>query len=423
MKEDFLHYVWRHKRFDLTNLQTTEGEPLQLLQAGEHNQNAGPDFLNSKMQIGETIWAGNVEIHLKSSDWLAHNHQTDGAYKNVILHVVLEEDRPIFRDSGERIPCLELRKRIPANLSKVYLKLLHSEHWIPCQHHFFKVSEITKNLWLDRMLVERLEQKTEAIEARLDQNKGNWEETFYQFLAKNFGIKVNSQPFEMMAQSLPQVTLSKHRNNLFQIEALLFGQAGLLDKTFEDDYPNRLKKEYDFLRKKHALTPISAVSWKFLRMRPANFPTIRIAQFATLIHQSVHLFSKILECQNVTSIERLFQVKLSDYWLTHYVFDKTSAKRNKTLGKNAIHLFVINTIVPFLFLYGKRKGDDAFKDKAFQLLEELKPEKNSIVSKWVELGIEPDSAYQTQALIQLKNVYCTEKKCLDCAIGNSILRK
>jgi hypothetical protein len=422
MKENFLHYLWRMKRFDLSNLQTTEGEQITIQKFGTHNHHAGPDFLNAKIQIGDTLWAGNVEMHLNASEWIAHKHQDDAAYNNVILHVVMEEDRPIFHTSGERIPCLEIKKRIPLKLVNVYQKLLHNEHWIPCQHHFFEVKELTKNLWLDRLLVERLEQKTEIIEQTLDNNNGNWEETFYQFLAKNFGVKVNAEPFEAVAHSLPLLTLAKHKNNAFQLEALLFGQSGLLEKEFVDDYPNRLKKEYDFLRKKHSLIPIEGVSWRFLRMRPANFPTIRIAQFATLIHQSVHLFSKILEVKKVKQIEALFRVELSDYWLTHYVFDKESKSRSKRLGKNAIQLLVINTIVPFLFLYGKRKADSAFKDQALQLLEEVSPEKNSTIEQWKVLGMQPDSAYQTQALLQLKNEYCSAQRCLECGIGGAILK-
>lgn len=410
------------KRFDLSNLQTTEGEAITIQKFGNHNYHAGPDFLNAKIQIGETLWAGNVEMHLDASEWVAHKHQDDPAYNNVILHVVMDEDRPIFRQSGERIPCLEIKKRIPLKLVNVYQKLLHNEHWIPCQHHFFSVKELTKNLWLDRMLVERLEVKTQIIEETLERNNGNWEETFYQFLAKNFGVRVNGEPFAALAASIPLLTLAKHKNNVFQLEALLFGQAGLLEKEFEDDYPNRLKKEYEFLQKKHSLQPIAGVSWKFLRMRPANFPTIRIAQFATLIHQSVHLFSKILEVEKVKQVERLFKVQLSDYWLNHYVFDKESTARNKRLGKNAIQLLIINTIVPFLFLYGKRKADSTFKDKALRLLEEIAPEKNSTIEKWKGLGMNPDSAYQTQALLQLKNEYCTPQRCLECGIGGAILK-
>lgn len=423
MKEDFLHYLWRLKRFDFNNLQTTEGEAIQIQNSGEHNHHSGPDFLNARIKIGNTLWAGNVEIHLKSSDWLLHKHQNDRAYDNVILHVVLEDDRPIFRATGERLPCLELKKRVPPKLSKIYLKLLNNEYWIPCQHHFFEVGEMTKNLCLDRLLVDRLEEKTEAIKRSLSQNRNNWEETFYQILARNFGVKVNAEPFELLAKSLPLLILAKHKNNLFQIEALLFGQAGLLENEFEEAYPTRLKTEYLFLKKKHSLSPIATEGWRFLRLRPANFPTIRIAQFATLIFQSLHLFSKILDARNRDEIEKLFEVKLSDYWLTHYVFDKKSVKRNKTLGKNTVHLLLINTIVPFLFLYGKMKGEESIKDKALKLLEEVPPERNSTISKWNELGMLPKSAYQTQALLQLKNNYCKHKQCLNCSIGDSILKE
>ena len=422
MREDFLHYLWRTKRFQLDNLQSTEGEALQISNFGKHNNHAGPDFLEAKIRVGETLWAGNVEMHLNASEWLAHKHQEDKAYDNVILHVVMEEDQPIFRNSGERIPCLELRKRIPPKIVSTYQKIVHNEHWIPCQHHFFSVSDITKNLWLDRLLVERLEQRTVYISERLAQHNNAWEITFYEILAKNFGVKVNAEPFELLAKSTPLNLFAKHKNNLFQIEALLFGQAGLLAADFEDTYPKALQKEYQFLKKKYNLQAIKKESWRFMRMRPANFPSIRIAQFATLIHQSNHLFSKILEIESIEDIERLFKIALSDYWLTHYVFDKISTKRNKTLGKSTIHLLIINTIVPFLFLYGTYKSIDAYRDKALRLLEELAPEKNSIIDKWQTLGMTPDSAYQTQALLQLKNEYCAKKRCLECAIGTSILK-
>jgi len=422
MREDLLHFVWRTRRFDLQNLVSTEGETISIQQFGELNTHAGADFFNSKIKIGETLWAGNVEMHLNSSDWKKHGHSDDRAYDNVILHVVLEEDEPIFRESGQRIPCLELKKRISEKLSKTYLKLLHNEFWIPCQHHFFEVSEMKRNLWLDRLLTERLESKTEAIAQRLDQNNGHWEETFYQFLARNFGVKVNNDAFEQLARATPLLHLGKHKNDLFQIEAMLFGQSGLLEKEFEDDYPNRLKKEYTFLQKKYNLEPISVVNWKFMRLRPANFPTIRIAQFARLIFQSVHLFSKILEVKKVEDIEKLFSVELSDYWESHYTFDNESIERSKKLGKTAIHLFVINTVAPVLFLYGLRKGEEKYRDTAFRLLENLKPEKNSIITGWKHLGVEPDSAYQTQGLLQLKNEYCNKKRCLECAIGAGILK-
>ncbi len=422
MREDFLHYLWRTKRFHLDNLRSTEGEILQISNFGKHNHHAGPDFLEAKIRIGDTLWAGNVEIHLNASEWIAHKHQRDRAYDNVILHVVLEEDQPIFRNSGERIPCLELRQRIPPKIIKTYQKIVHNEHWIPCQHHFYTITDLTKNMWIDRLLVERLEQKTVHIAERLSQTNNAWEETFYQILARNFGVKVNAEPFELVAQSTPLNLFAKHKNNLFQIEALLFGQAGLLQGEFVDTYPKSLQKEYQFLQKKYQLSPVKKESWRFMRMRPANFPSIRLAQFATLIYQSSHLFSKILEAESTKDIEKLFKVSLSEYWLTHYIFDKASTKRKKTLGKSTIHLLIINTIVPFLFLYGTHKSIETYRDKALRFLEELAPEKNSIIEKWKTLGLTPDSAYQTQALLQLKNEYCTNKRCLECAIGNSILK-
>lgn len=421
--EDFLYFLWRFKRFDFNDLRTTTGEAITLIALGEYNTHAGPDFLNAKIKIGDTLWAGNVEMHLFASDWLKHKHQEDAAYENVILHVVYEADEVIKYKDGTAIPALELRKRIPSNLLSQYLKLLHNEYWIPCQHQFHNVSDFTKSLWYDRLLIERLEEKTKAIKMALDRNTGDWEETFYQFMARNFGLKVNAEPFEHLARSLPHITLAKHKNSLFQLEALLFGQAGLLSEEFDDDYPNQLKKEYQFLKTKHQLTPIPVASWRFLRLRPANFPTIRLAQFATLVYQSTHLFSKILKINTFKEIEELLKVQLSDYWLTHYTFDSESDKRNKSLGKTTIRLIIINTIVPFLFLYGKETANDDYKDKALQLLEELPAEKNSIINKWKDLGVVSSSAYHTQALLQLKNVYCSKSRCLECSVGNALLKK
>ena len=422
MKEDFLHYLWRMRKFNHVALKTTNGEPLTIQATGEHNLDAGPDFSNARIRIGDMLWAGNVEIHVNASEWYAHKHQEDKAYDSVVLHVVFEEDKPVFRNNGERIPCLEIKKRIPPKISKIYRKLLRDETWIPCQHHFSKVKEITKNLWLDRLLVERLENKTTDIIRSLEINKNNWEETFYQFLARGFGVKVNTEPFEQLARSLPLLILGKHKNSLFQLEALLFGQAGMLEIDFKDDYPIRLQKEYNFLKKKYNLQSIHSESWKYMRMRPANFPSIRIAQFATLVYQSSHLFSKILAVQNVKEIEHMFEVKISNYWQTHYVFDKPSIKRKKSLGKNSIHLLIINTIAPFLFLYGKSIDRESLKEKALELLEELQPEKNTIINEWRKLGMNPSSAYQSQALLHLKKNYCDKKNCLNCSIGHAILK-
>ena len=422
MREDFLHYLWRYKRFDFLNLQTTDNQLVEIVEFGEHNQNAGPDFLNARLRIGETLWAGNVEMHLNASEWLAHKHDEDAAYDNVILHVVMDEDKIIFDRNKQRLACLVLKPYITENLLGTYQKLLHNAHWIPCQHHFFTVSDLVKSAWQSRLLVERLEEKIAVFETSFYQNKQHWEETFYQALAKNFGVKINDLPFELLAKSLPLLTLAKHKDSLFQIEALLFGQAGMLQEEFEDDYPKRLQKEYFYLQKKLQLEPISASMWKFSKLRPGNFPTIRIAQFATLIHQSVHLFSKILEAKNTKSIQDLFEIKLSDYWNEHYIFDKTSKKISKSLGKDTVNLLIINTIAPFLFLYGKIKNDEMYKDNAIAFLEELAPEKNTIIEGWQDLGLKPSSAAETQSLLQLKNKYCNAQKCTQCAIGIAIMK-
>lgn len=423
IREDLLHFVWKYKRFDFSNLSTTSGETVRVIDFGKHNLQDGPDFLTAKIQIGATTWAGNVEMHLRSSDWNKHKHQHDPAYKNVILHVVLEEDEKIRRESGEPIPCLEIKKLIPKGIATKYQKILHNEYWIPCQHFFNDVNELTLTMWLERLLVERLEDKTASLKTLLDKNKQDWEETFYQALGKNFGVKTNADPFLQLTQSLSLKTLLKHKNSLLQIEALLFGQSGLLEEEKEDAYPQKLREEYKFLQKKYSLTPVNAVQWKFMRMRPANFPTIRIAQFATLLFQTVHLFSKILVVKNVKEIENMFELKLSNYWQDHYVFDKPSTKRKKSLGKTAVHLLIINTIAPFLFLYGMEKQEEKFKELALKILEETAPEKNSIIKKWNELGVDAASAFQSQALLQLKNKYCSEKRCLECSIGNQILKK
>ncbi len=422
MKESFLHFLWRWRRFDAQNLLSTEGQPIEILHPGEHNDHAGPDFFNARLRIGDTIWAGNVEIHLRASEWLAHRHSDDRAYDNVVLHVVLEEDQPIRRANGERIACLALQGRIPPKILENYQRLEHEQAWIPCENFFPKTPDIVRLNWLDRVLVERLEQKTAAVAEMLAATNNHWEEAFYRILARNFGLKVNAEPFEALARSLPLITLAKHKSSLTQVEALLFGQAGMLADTMADPYPTELQREYRHLAHKYQLAPLAASQWKFLRLRPANFPTVRIAQFAALVHQSAHLFSKILEANTLRELENLFDVHLGGYWLDHFQFDKPSVRRTKSLGRDFVHLLVINTIVPFLFFYGKQKDLDEYPKRAIRLLEELPPEANAIVDGWAALHTPARNAYQTQALIHLKTRYCDAKRCLECGVGNAILK-
>lgn len=422
MRETFLHFLWRWRRFDLQNLRAADGQPLEILHPGELNTDAGPDFFNARIRLGDTEWAGNVEIHVQASEWYTHRHDDDPAYENVVLHVVYDNDLAVFRPNGEALPCLVLCERIPAHLLENYLRLEQQRAWIPCAHAFGAVPDIIRLNWYDRLLVERLEEKTEAVARWLHDTHNHWEEAFYRALAHSFGLKINTLPFEMTATSLPLLLLAKHKSSLFQLEALLFGQAGLLEKTFEEDYPRQLAREYAFLRHKYSLTPIDGGQWKFLRLRPANFPTVRLAQFAVLAHQSAHLFSQILDADDLRSFENLFEAPLGGYWETHYRFDKTSTKRRKTPGRDFVHLLLINTVAPFLFHYGKTKQQAEFQDKALRLLEQLPAEHNTVLDGWAALGVRPANAYYTQALLQLKTQYCDAQRCLECAVGNAILR-
>ena len=421
MTENFLHHLWKLKLFNFKNLETTESEPLEIVRTGQHNNDAGPDFFNAQVKIGDTLWAGNVEIHLKSSDWKQHSHEKDKAYDNIILHVVYENNEAVTRKDGSLIPTLELKNKFDDRLWTNYTDLLQSDHWIPCGPHIRTVDHFHLNNWLDRLLTERLESKTETIFSSLRLNNNNWEETFYHDLARTFGFRLNAVPFEMLAKSLPLTYLAKHKNQLKQLEAMLFGQAGMLEKNFKDDYSGELSKEYLFLKNKFRMEPISLHQWKFLRLRPMNFPTIRIAQFAQLVYRSSHLFSKILDCENLEQVEDYFRVDVSDYWQTHFMFDRISKQQSKHLGEGSVQNIVINSIVPFLFAYGKARHSEVHQQRALQFLDQLPSEKNSIISKWKEVGIESTTAYRSQALLQLKNEYCAEKKCLTCSVGNKII--
>jgi len=420
MKESILQYVWQHKLFLQSNLQTADGEKVEIIDVGKSNTDAGPDFFNSKIKIDGTLWVGNVEIHLRSSEWIKHGHQKDKAYDTVILHVVAEMDGEVFRTDGTKIPQLVLpfSKDIEAN----YDSLLNNNKWIPCADKIEKISEIFIQSWKNALLVERLEQKMIEIENLLTQNHYHWGEAFYIIIARNFGFGTNGQAFELLAKSVPLTVLAKHKDNLMQLESILFGQAGLLPvDTSDDEYAMQLIKEYAFLRNKFSLQPIDCSQWKLFRLRPYNFPHVRIAQFASLIHQSSKLFSKIIETPNLELMKDLFSCKPSNYWQTHYLFGSASPKSTKQLGLYSIYSIVINTIVPFLFCYASKKNNEDLKDKSLHLLEAIPSEKNAIVKGWRNIGIASESAFDSQALIQLKKQYCDTKKCLFCRIGHKVL--
>ncbi|WP_319591148.1 DUF2851 family protein [uncultured Draconibacterium sp.] len=417
MPEEFLQYIWQNRLFTTSQLQTAEGDKLEVIDQGRKNTDSGPDFFNAKIKINDTTWAGNIEIHKSASDWKKHEHTSDKAYDNVVLHVVETNDTTITRSNGEIIPTLVLN--YPEQLKHNYQNLINAQTWIACENQFHKVDPIILQLGFNRLMIERLETKTQAIVQQLEQNNNNWEETFFQILARMFGFKVNAVPFELLAKSISIHTLQKHKNSLFQLEALLFGNSGLLNKQLlGDEYYLRLRDEYSFLYKKYNLKGIEGHLWKFMRLRPPNFPTIRISQLAALIYQSEGLFSKILEIESTEALKQLFKVKASEYWDSHYNFNKSSKNTQpKELGDTAAQILIINVIVPFLFVYGEKQNKHHLKNRALDFLENLPEEKNSIITKWSKLGIQARSAFDSQALLQLKNYYCESKKCLNCQLG------
>jgi len=421
MTEDFLQYIWQHRLYLPGVNLTVEGETVEPLQPGQANTHAGPDFTDARVRIGDTLWAGCVEIHLRSSDWERHGHHTDPAYNNVVLHVVYQHDADTYNARRQKIPVMELH--FDARYFANYNRLVDSKARIACLDEPCKLDEFSFASWIERLAVERLEQKYEAIMQTYTSTGNNWEETLYQRLARNFGFSLNAMPFESLAKSLPLNILMKHRDYLQQIEALLFGQAGMLaDEQISETYYIELKKEYRYLQKKYNLESVDGFLWKFLRLRPINFPTLRISQFAALIHHNEHLFSQIMEATTIDTFENLFDLQASAYWDTHYVFGKESPRRDKTFGNLSIHTVLINTVAPFLFAYGKARGKDDFCTRAVGLLESLPPEKNSIIARWEELGVRNTDAFTSQALLQLDNEYCHPRRCLSCAIGNKIVR-
>ena len=420
--EEFLQYIWENRLFINENLKTNNGESLEIINTGKRNTDSGPDFFNAKIKIDDTIWVGNVEIHKNTSDWTKHNHQADKAYSNVILHVVENNDQPVTGNNNQDIPTLLLK--YPEQIKINFQNLLDAKTWIACQNQFHKIDPIILQLGFNRLMIERLEDKTDEILTRLQQNNNDWNATFYQMLARMFGFKVNAVPFELLARSLPLEILAKHKNNLFQIESLLFGNSGLLnDQLLGDDYYLNLRDEFSFLYKKYHLKGIEGHLWKFMRLRPGNFPTVRISQFAALIHRSNGLFSKIIEIESLLDLKQLFEVKASEYWNSHYSFNKSSSRNLvKELGDSSVNMLIINVVIPFLFVFGEKQNKENLKNRALDFLEQLPSEVNSIIEKWKMMGVTSRSAFESQALLQLKNKYCERKKCLNCQIGVKLVR-
>ncbi len=424
MSESFIHYLWQFQYFSKHNLRTTQGEDIVVFHPGFKNTHAGPDFYQSRLKIGDLEWVGSVEIHIHSSSWQTHNHNVDESYENVVLHVVWSDDKPVKRIDGSIIPTLELKSRVDDVLHLAYKKLVNSPEEIPCASSFEKVSDITKLSMLDRTLSERLETKTEVVNQLLLRNNNDWEETVYQVLAKNFGFHVNADPFLQLAQNLPYKIIMKHSDKLVQIEALLFGQAGFLEESKEDEYTSILKREYNLLSRKYNLSSgrLNKVQWKFLRLRPANFPIIRLAQFAKLLFIHRNLFSNMVEASTDMRWKTFFSLQQSEYWLRHYQFQKRTEEEIPAFGQMSMDNILINSLVPVLVAYGKSKDDQMLVDRAITILQQVKSESNKITRLWNSLELKSKNAFDSQAMIELHNNFCLRRRCLECMIGASLIK-
>ncbi len=418
MNERLLQYIWQFQYFNHSELQTTNANAIQVIFPGKYNTNQGPDFLEGRIRIDDTLLVGHIELHINASDWDKHQHQQDINYRNVILHVVWHDD---LQQQSPEIPLLVLEDRIANSLLYQYKEWMGQKTFVPCSHSINTVIDAIWVAWKERLLTERLQRKTGLVLQLFEANNGHWEETFWQLLAKNFGMKINGAAFESIAKSLPLSLLAKHKNQLTTLEALFLGQAGLLEKDFSEEYPKLLRREFLFHQHKYQLRKIDQ-SIHFLRMRPATFPTIRLAQLAMLIHQSDHLFSQMKQIQLVKKVKELLDITANDYWHTHYMFEEVSPYKIKHLGDDMVNNIIVNTIVPVLFAYGHYHKEQLMKDNVLKWMQEMPAEKNTITRGWQSLGIVNQHLYDSQSVIELKTQYCDAKKCLDCAIGNALLK-
>ena len=412
-------------------MQTTDGQEVEVIDPGLHNRNSGPDFFNAKVKIGGTLWVGNVEIHDKSSDWYQHGHQQDEHYNNVVLHVVGVADREVQMQSGHFVPQMVLT--IPPSVHDNYEELLRTDAYPPCYRIIPNLTRLTIHAWMAALQTERLEQKTIAIQERVKEAGGSWEDAYFQTMARNYGFGINGDAFEEWARHIPLQAVGKHRDDLFQIEAIFMGQAGLLElntipaqyqqQALNEGYFSKLRNEYQYLAHKFSLTPMNAQLWRFLRLRPQNFPHIRIAQLANLYYQRKATLSALIDCQDMPAMAAMLRTQVTPYWETHYTFGSESFRNAKHLSPFSINLLMINTCVPMLFAYGRHSMKETLCDRAFDILEQLKAENNHIIRMWKECGLDVKSAGDSQALIQLKREYCDKKECLRCRIGFEYLKR
>ncbi|HEY9116715.1 MAG TPA: DUF2851 family protein [Roseivirga sp.] len=422
IQEDFLHFVWQYQHFNSNQLHTKDGQPLEVIHTGHHNLLAGPDFKEASIKVGNVLWAGSVEIHIKSSDWKSHQHHGDPNYANVILHVVYEHNLEIKNPEGDLIPTLELKGLIKPGLLARYESFMKSMHEIPCTDSFSKVRVVTKLAMLESALVERLQRKSQLFKEILMRNQQDWEQSTYEWLARGFGFKTNADNMMDLAKAVPLKILLKHADKL-QWEALLFGASGLLNTSDHDEYANQLRREYAFLERKYEVSSnLSYNQWHFARVRPTNFPTLRIAQFASLVHANPKLFSLFTQFKSIQDLQQLLEVHHSVYWEDHHNFGVQSKVKTKGLSKAATQSLMINTIAPLLVAYSDYRNNSDSLELAMNILMGLPVEDNFIIRKWQALGWNVNSGFDTQGLIELYNEYCSAKKCLRCKIGIELVK-
>ena len=429
--EQLLHYVFKHKMFPLRELQTIDGKSVEVIDPGLHNRNAGPDFFNAKVRIGNTMWVGNVEIHDKSSDWYLHGHDKDSNYDNVVLHVAGVIDTDVKTSRGEYLPQMQLD--VPQQVKEHYDELLSTDSYPPCYKVIPSLTTLMVHAWMAALQTERLEQKTEAIRHRAELYGGSWEDAYFMTLARNYGFGINGEVFEQWARNIPLQAIAHHRDDLFQIEAIFMGQAGLLELEAVPDYYQqtalnegyfaKLRNEYLYLAHKFSMKPMDYKFWRFLRLRPQNFPHIRISQLANLYYQRKAGLSQLMECETIEQLKTILSSHVTPYWETHYTFGSTSNKNEKHLSYGSINLLMINTAIPMLFAIGRHRGKEVLCDRAFDFLEQLKAENNHIIRMWQQVGLEVKTAGDSQALIQLKKEYCDKKDCLRCRFGYEYLKR
>ncbi|MCT4624822.1 MAG: DUF2851 family protein [Schleiferiaceae bacterium] len=421
MTEDFLHYIWRTRQVVPNSLKTVNGDVIRVLHQGQYNENAGPDFLEAMIEMEGKMWAGQIEMHIRSSDWDKHNHSRDDAYDNVILHVVYEHDKTVLRKDGSIIQTLELKGKIDEHLYWRYEQLLQGERFIPCENQLHLISVFEKTQQYDKWIVERLFLKSKwMLEAY--KTEGNWDSVFYQSLMHAFGLKVNAEPFLQLSRKLPLKILEKHSNSHFQLEALLFGASGLLENDFEDEYPLLLKKEFSFLQQKYDLVTLEKVEWKFSRMRPQGFPTIRLAQLSAILFHQFPNFDEVISQGNLDGLYTLLGQTPGEYWKPRFTFDKISSESDKRIGVDFMNRVIINSVVPLMFVYAEIKKEPFYKQRALDILDQLPAEKNKITNTLRALGFKNDNGFESQALLQMYSSYCRDKKCLNCSIANKLIK-